>query len=431
MTGLWGCQASDSSGPQESTSGAAASDQTASNAAPSISDKSATSEMQSGTKPEQAASNQAAQATSSADSADQQAPQSSASNIDQAVQQKLASMSLEEKVAQMFIPHAESLCSDGSTLLYVDDDVKSNLATYPVGGISILDPNFTDPDQALTLTSELQKASQEATGLDLLLCIDEEGGTVARLGMDPAFPVNDPGDMRVIGDSGNTQAAYDAAKTIGTYVKEYGCNVDFAPVADTDNPSGGTMYQRSFGSDYNVVASMVEQQVRGFQDAGVMSCAKHFPGIGAAVGDSHEVSITTSKTLEQMLAEDLVPFQAAIDAGVPMVMIGHISCPNITGDNIPATFSPAIITGVLRNEMGFNGVVVTDSLAMGAATAVYGDADAAVRAITAGADMLLMPPSFHTAYQGVLSAVGQGTITEERINESVERILRMKYEYAA
>lgn len=346
------------------------------------------------------------------------------------VQAKLSSMTLEEKVAQMFIARGESLCSDGSSLVVVDDDVRANLASCPVGGVALLEDSLIDPDQATALASGLQDASHEASGLDLLLCVDEEGGIVSRIGANPQFPETDPGNMRAIGDAGDTQAAYDVAEGIGSYLLKYGYNVDFAPVCDVDNPSGGTMYERSFGSSASVVAQMVEAQVKGFNDAGVLSCAKHFPGIGSAAGDSHDSSITTNKNFEQMREEDLVPFQAAIDAGVPMVMVGHISCPNVTGDTIPATFSPSIITGILRKEMGFDGVVVTDSLGMGAATAVYSDADAAVRAVMAGADMLLMPSDLSECYQAVLSAVQEGRITDDRIDESVVRILKMKYTYA-
>ncbi|MBQ9069326.1 MAG: glycoside hydrolase family 3 protein [Eggerthellaceae bacterium] len=351
-------------------------------------------------------------------------------DIEARVAQKLTSMTLEEKVAQMFVARAESLCSDGSTLLYVDDDVRANLQKCPVGGVALLAPNFTEPAQASALAEGLQDASNDASGLDLLLCVDEEGGSVSRIGSNPAFGDQDAGDMRVIGDSGDTQAAYDAALHMGSYLAKYGYNADFAPVCDIDNPSGGTMYERSFGSTAEAVDPMVRAQVRGFNDAGVMSCAKHFPGIGAAAGDSHEQSITTSKTLDEMLSQDLVPFEAAIEAGVPMVMVGHISCPGVTGNSTPATFSHELVTDVLRGQLGFDGVVVTDAMGMGAATAAFTDAEAGVRAVEAGVDLVLMPMDLDASYQGLLSAVQQGTIPESRIDESVTRILRMKLSYA-
>lgn len=349
--------------------------------------------------------------------------------VDAAVEAKLASMTTEQKVAQLFVARAESLCSDGSTLTYVDDDVRSNVAAIPVAGICLLGDNLADPEQTRSLLSELQAASQETIGLDMLLCVDEEGGTVARIGSNPAFGVSDAGDMRAIGNTGDTSAAQDAAKAMGTYLFDLGFNVDFAPVADVDTDEATTMEQRSFGTDAALVADMVGAQVQGFAEAGVLCSAKHFPGIGSAIGDSHEEGITLDKDIEALRETDLVPFKAAVDAKVPMIMVGHISCPQIMGDTLPATFSRAVMTGLIRDELGYTGVVITDSLGMGAATEVYGEAEAPLRAFEAGADLLLMPGDLNAGYQAILDAVNSGEVTQERLDQSVTRILGMKLLY--
>lgn len=162
------------------------------------------------------------------------------------------------------------------------------------------------------------------------------------------------------------------------------------------------------------------------QEGGVSACLKHFPGLGSVDEDSHEGMVVSEKTLEDFETTDFLSFQAGIDAGADFVMVGHLSVPGITGDNTPCTLSEKMITEVLRGQMGFDGVVITDSMAMSAITDYYTADEAAVKALQAGADMILMPEDFETAYQGVLDAVNNGTLTEDRINESLVRIYRVK-----
>ena len=349
--------------------------------------------------------------------------------IDAKVQAKLGEMTTEQKVAQLFVAFPESLCSDGSTLTYVDDDVRKNLAENPVGGVILLGDNLVDEEQTRALLADLQSAAQENTDLPLLLCVDEEGGEVSRIGGNDAFTQKDAGPVRAIGDTGNVEAAQDAAKMMGDYLFNLGFNVDFAPVADVDTPEASTMQDRSFGEDSALVANMVVAQIKGFAQSGMLCSAKHFPGIGSAIGDSHDESITIEKDHDQLLAKDLVPFKAAIDASVPMIMVSHASCPNITGDDRPASFSPAVMTGLLRSDLGFRGVVITDALNMVAATKTYGETEAALHAFEAGADMLLMPVDYQSASQAILDAVKDGSITQERLDASVARILIMKFKY--
>ncbi len=208
----------------------------------------------------------------------------------------------------------------------------------------------------------------------------------------------------------------------------YGFNVDFAPVADVlTNVDNTVIGNRAFSSDAGVAAQMVSRAVTGLQETGVSACLKHFPGHGDTAGDSHTGAAQTDRTKEEMEAEEFLPFQSGIEAGVDMIMVGHITAPNLTdGDSLPASISEKIITGVLRNELGYHGIIITDAMNMGAITEYYKSDVAAIMALKAGADMVLMPENFEEAYQGVLDAVVDGTVSEERINDSLRRIYRVK-----
>lgn len=232
--------------------------------------------------------------------------------------------------------------------------------------------------------------------------------------------------MRDVGATGDATRAYDVALHVGTYLADLGFNVDFAPDADVASNPSGTMGRRSFGATAEEVAPMVAAQVRGFADAGVLCAAKHFPGIGGALGDSHDARIYSDKTLEELRLEELVPFEAAIAEDVPIVMVGHLSLPSVTGGDTPASLSHEVVTGILREELGFGGVVITDSMEMGAATSSVPEGRVAVEALLAGVDVVLMPPSFEAAYQGVLDAVSSGELDSARVDESVRRVLAVK-----
>ena len=210
-------------------------------------------------------------------------------------------------------------------------------------------------------------------------------------------------------------------------MEELNFNVDFAPVADVVSAENAVIGNLSFGSDPNVVGTMVAAEVQGLQESGVSACLKHFPGIGDTTTDTHDEKTVSEKTLEDMQQTDLPAFQSGIDAGADFVMVSHMSLPNVVGDDTPCSLSGAVISDLLRNQLGYNGIVITDALDMSAITDSYSSAEAAVKAIEAGADMLLMPENFEEAYQGVLDAVQNGTISEDRINESLKRIYRVKY----
>lgn len=349
--------------------------------------------------------------------------------VDPTIQQAaeiVAGMTLEDKIAQMFVITPNAL-TGYSGVTAAGDTTKEAYNKRPVGGIIYMSENLTDKEQTATMLTNMQAIAQERTGLPVFLCVDEEGGSVARIAGNSAFGVTDVGDMSAIGATGDVQNAYNAGNTIGTYLSELGFNVDFAPVADVlTNPDNTAIGERSFGSDSQVVADMVTAELQGMAETGVYGTVKHFPGHGGTSGDSHDGAVTLNKTLEELTAEELVPFQSAIDAGVPFVMVGHISVPSVTGDNTPASLSPVMITDVLRTQMGYDGIVITDGMNMGAITDHYNSDKAAVLAVSAGADMILMPADYEKAYNGVLEAVNNGTITEERIDESVNRIVRAK-----
>lgn len=347
-----------------------------------------------------------------------------ASEVDRIV----SSMTLEQKVAQLFVVRPEAITGVG-TAVAAGEATRQALLDMPVGGIVYFAANLVDADQTREMLRNTAAYSEEAIGLPVFLCVDEEGGTVSRVGGNPGFGVDNVGNMCDVGATGDADYAREVAEHIGTYLSYLGFNVDFAPDADiANNPESETMRLRSFGASADVVSLMVEAQVEGFANTGVLCSAKHFPGIGGAMGDSHDGRIYSEKTLDEIRAEELEPFRAAIRADVPFVMVGHLSVPSVTGDDDPATVSREIVTDLLRDELGYQGIIITDSMAMGAALESLSLDRLCVAPLLAGVDMVLMPEDLQAAYQGVLDAVSTGELTEERIDESVRRVVRTKLE---
>lgn len=332
----------------------------------------------------------------------------------------ISEMSLENKVAGLFMVTPEAL-TGVDTVIQAGDTTKQKLSEYPVGGLVYFSKNIQSADQL----KEMLQTTSNTMIYPVFLAVDEEGGSVARVA--GAGLADNVGDMSEIGSTCDPEKAKEVGTTIGTYLSELGFNVDFAPVADVASAEDAAIGKRSFGSDPNVVGTMVAAEVQGLQESGVSACLKHFPGIGDTTADTHEESVMSEKTLEDMQQTDLPAFQSGIDAGADFVMVSHISLPNVTGDETPSSLSGTIINDLLRNQLGYDGIVVTDALNMSAITDSYSSAEAAVKAIEAGADMLLMPENFEEAYQGLLEAVQNGTISEDRINESLKRIYRVKY----
>ena len=340
----------------------------------------------------------------------------------------LESMTLEQKVAQLFVVTPERLTGVAQALV-AGDLTRQALAEIPVGGLCYFGKNITGGQQLRDmLAGTLEMAKASGAGIAPFLTVDEEGGDlVARIANSGYFDVEKFPNMDQIGAAGDESAAAHVGTTIGTYLREIGFNVDFAPVADVNtNPDNPVIGPRAFSSDADVAARMVAAEVAAMLKTGTLPCIKHFPGHGDTAGDSHTGAVMTVRTREQIESYEYKPFRAGIEAGSPMVMVGHIETPNLTGDDLPATLSRAIMTDELRGKLGFDGVIISDSFEMGAITDNFEPVDAATRFIQAGGDVILMTADLKASYQGILNAVAEGSITEERIDESVLRILKAK-----
>lgn len=342
--------------------------------------------------------------------------------LEELVSECILSMTLEEKVAGLFFITPEQL-TGVTKAVAAGDSTKEALQKYPVGGLIYFKQNIQSEDQIREMLANTASYST----FPVFLGVDEEGGSVARVA--DALDLDNVGDMAELGSAGDAQAVFAANEKIGNYLASYGFNVNFAPVADVlTNADNTLLADRSFGSDAALVSQMVTSAVQGLEATGVSSCLKHFPGHGDTDEDSHEGTAQTDRTKEEMQETEFLPFKAGIEAGSDMIMIGHICAPELTGgEKIPASISEDIITGILRKELGYNGVVITDAMNMAAITEYYESDVAAIMALKAGADMVLMPEDFTAAYEGVLEAVKDGTISEERVNDSLARIYRIKY----
>lgn len=344
------------------------------------------------------------------------------------VERTLAKMTLGQKVAQLFVVTPEQLTGAAVATACGKATAKA-LAEYPVGGLCYFSQNITGSHQLRGLLSGTRKACEKVgAGVPPFLAVDEEGGKlVARIANSGLFDVERFPNMAKVGATGDERQAAKVGSAIGTYLREIGFNVDFAPVADVlTNPANTVIGERSFGSDPDLVARMVASEVRAMLETGMLPCAKHFPGHGDTAGDSHTGAVCATRTREQIEGCELIPFRAAIDAGCPMVMVGHIETPNFAADGLPASLSPTMIAEVLRKQLGFDGLVVSDSFAMGAITQHFSAAEAATRFVAAGGDLILMPEDLPSAYQGLLDAVEKGEVSEKRLEESVTRVLATK-----
>lgn len=341
-----------------------------------------------------------------------------------AVEAKLAEMTLREKVGQLFWVRPEALdFSLNPEKKKLTQTMRQNLEQYPVGGIVVFKGNIQDEGQLSSLIADFQSASK----IPMIVAVDEEGGSVARLANHEAFSLPKYKSARDIGATGDPEQARQMGQTIGSYLRAYGFNLDFAPVADVDsNPANPVIGRRAYSTDAQQAAQMVTAAVEGFHDAGMLCTVKHFPGHGDTGEDSHYGTATSYKTWEEMKATEMLPFEAGIAAGVDVVMTAHITTPNATADGLPASLSYTMITERLRGELGFQGVIVTDALGMNAIKNYFAPAESAVAALCAGVDVLLMPSDLRAAFDGVIRAVEDGTLSEERLNESVRRILTLK-----
>ncbi|MFG2458247.1 glycoside hydrolase family 3 protein [Streptomyces sp. NPDC048523] len=343
-------------------------------------------------------------------------------------------MTLEEKVGQLFVMRVYGHSATAPDQADIDANLKEigvrtaaeMIARYRVGGIIYFTwaHNTRDPHQIADLSNGIQQASlRQPRGLPVLISTDQEHGIVCRVG-EPATLF--PGAM-AMGAGGSRKDARTLGRIAGQELRAIGIRQNYSPVADVNvNPANPVIGVRSFGADPQAVAGVVAAEVAGYQDAGVAATAKHFPGHGDTAVDSHYgfPVITHSRKLWEKL--DAVPFRAAIRAGIDSIMTAHIQFPALDASGDPATLSRPILTGILRGELGYDGIVVTDSLGMEGVRTKYGDDRVPVLALKAGVDQLLNPPSLDVAWNAVLRAVRDGELTEARLDESVLRILRLK-----
>ena len=346
---------------------------------------------------------------------------------------QLESMTLEEKVGQLFMVTPGTLGlpqikapMDAITqeqLTQMENAIREIFAKYPVGGIVQFAADLYSPEQITAYNALLQKAAE----IPLFLGIDEEGGTVARLANHSAFDLPQYQSAGAVGASGNPEDALEMGQTIGAYLGEYGFNMDFAPVADVNtNPNNPVIGNRSFSSDCNVAGQMAKAMAEGLEEQGIVPVFKHFPGHGDTAQDSHEEVAYSHKTLEELQACEFIPFSGLTEN--QCVMVGHIALPEVTGDMTPATLSSEIVTGLLREKLGFRGLILTDSMVMEAITDNYSSAEASLLALEAGCQIILQPADFPSAFAGVVEAVEAGTFPEEQLNTVVLQILRFKQE---
>ena len=340
--------------------------------------------------------------------------------LDEMVETAIDAMPLEDKVAGLFIVTPEAI-TGVTTAVKAGDSTKEALNKYAVGGIVYFAKNIQSADQLKSMISNTRSFSR----YPLFIGVDEEGGSVSRIaGSGLASKVD---SAQKIGQTGDSNNAYVAGSTIGGYLANLGFDLNFAPVADIANVDNSVMTARSYGSDAATVAPFVTSMMLGLQEQEVTACLKHFPGIGSTVQDTHDGIAVSNRSAEEFRANEFAVFQAGIDAGANMIMVGHMAAPSLVGDNTPSSMSSIVITDILRKELGFDGVVITDAMNMSAISNYYESDQAAITALKAGCDMILMPDDFEQAYQGVLQAVKEGVISEERVNDSLKRIYRIKY----
>jgi beta-N-acetylhexosaminidase len=362
------------------------------------------------------------------------ANESKQSNPDSKVTEIMSAMTLEEKVGQLFICDPGMLCNAWDTSS-ANQMLIGNIQKYHPAGFVFFKPNIITPKQTKQFIADLQAAS----AIKLLVAVDEEGGTVSRIGSNPSMNFKKQPSMSAIGDTGDPDRAYQAGSELAGGLQSLGFTMDLAPVADVNtNPDNPVIGTRSFGSDPYKVADFVVQEVKGLQDNHISAVLKHFPGHGDSSTDSHTGAVSLQLDRSRLNAVEFVPFKAGIAAGADAVMVGHIALPKVTGNSQPATISSDIVNGILRGDLGYDGLVITDSLSMGAVSMYYDLPDYCVKSIQAGCDLLLLQSEpqkgntvtqFAGAYNAVLAAAKDGEISRAALDRSVERVLRVKLKY--
>ena len=332
------------------------------------------------------------------------------------IQNIIDDMDAAEKAGQLIMADFRTN-ADGTGMTVLSDEAKDALQEYYIGGVILFAENLDTKEQTQQLTYDLQAAAH----LPLFIGIDEEGGLVSRLNKSNI-------EHETFPPAAEMEDVSWAGTSIGSSLGELGINVDFAPVADVNtNPDNPVIGTRAFSSDPQAAASKAAEFISALQKMGVSACAKHFPGHGDTAMDSHLGETYVEHDMERLRSVEFVPFEQAIAAGTDFIMAGHIKTPNATTDGLPATLSSEML-GILRNDLNFDGIIITDAMNMGAIVDQYGSGESAVMAVQAGVDIVLMPADLQEAAEALTAAIKKGDISEERVNEALWHVLSLKYE---
>ncbi len=336
--------------------------------------------------------------------------------LEEKIQNTLKSMTLEEKIGQM-------LMISNRTPTYTDE-LNDQLKKIQPGGFILFSENFTNYEQTTQLIDKIRSTEK----IPMFISVDQEGGKVQRLKNMPDIEITTIPDMQSLGQTKNPQLAYLLGKIMGLELNVFGINMDFAPVLDVrTNEQDTVIATRSFGSDAKLVSEMALSLADGLKENDIIPVVKHFPGHGSTQTDSHIDLPVIWKSKKQLEECDIIPFQKAIEKGIDTIMVGHIAVPNITGDDTPASLSSKLVTDYLKTELHFQGVVVSDALNMQALTKYYKEEDIYTMAVNAGIDILLMPENPTLAIETIKQGIENGNISQDRINDAVYKILKLKY----
>lgn len=332
------------------------------------------------------------------------------------VKNLIENLTLEEKIGQMLIVSYSSS--------YVDEDLKNAIINNKPGGFILFSENITNFENTKKFIDEIKSFSD----IPMFISIDQEGGKVQRLQNLEDLNVSKIPDMLSLGKTNNETLAYEIGTLMAKELNVFGINMNFAPVIDIIENENSFIGNRSFGSDVDTVVKMSNSLAKGLEENNVIAVYKHFPGHGSTIEDSHYKLPVINKTKIELKEKELVPFENAINNGAKVIMIGHIAIPEIDG-NTPASLSKKIIKELLKNEMNYNGLVITDALNMKAITDNYSEKEIYEMAINAGVDLLLMPSSSSSAIKLIKESISEGIINEEHINKSVKKILTLKFDF--
>ena len=334
-------------------------------------------------------------------------------------------MTLEEKAGQMFFL-AFRQTAQGGDLLRLDGAAQEILRRVQPGGMVLFGENVDTVEQLRALIAE----SQALSSLPLFVSVDQEGGRVQRIRHTQQIPATDIPAMLTVGSRNDLSLTEKIGRLMARELRVFGFNMDFAPVCDVfSNPDNTVIGNRAFSTDPKIAAEQAAALAAGLSAEGIIPVLKHFPGHGDTAADTHDGFVRVDKTKTELWGCELLPFQRGIDNGAEVIMAAHISLPNVTGDETPASLSREILTGLLREEMGFDGVIITDALNMKAITRRYSTQETILLGIEAGVDLFLMPSDPIEAFDTLVSAVESGHVSMQRLDESVLRILTLKYSH--